>query len=150
MITQLTDNESAELKLLEQSRRKDTRQMTRMHYLEIKRLALEFRFGERYLAPAFYNFIEARGIIQKSAILLDAGNWDQDNNSLYGEILTHDERFYKFDLEISEAGDQVIECVEWEDVTAKKNLGATNRGVPKSYYRIAIEVLRELNSDQES
>ncbi len=148
MITQLTDDESAELRLLEQMRRKDTRQMTRMHYLEIKRLALEFRFGERYLASAFYDFIETRGIRQKSAILLSADNWDEDINSLFGEILTQDERFYKFDLEISEAGDQVVECIEWEDVTEKRNLGFSNKGVPKSYYRLAIEVLRDINNDQ--
>jgi hypothetical protein len=149
MITQLTDSELEELGALDRLRQKDSRKKMRLNYLKIKRSALSFRFGKRDLPSAFYDFIENRGIQMKSSILLWAADWEEGINPLFGEILSQDERFYKFDFDFSKNENSIIECCEWEDVTDKKKLGVHNKGIPKTYDRIALEVLRELNSEQQ-
>jgi hypothetical protein len=148
MITQLTDSELEELKSLDRLRQKDSRKKMRLQYLSIKKSALSFRYGENDLPRAFYDFIEDHGIQRKSSILLWAADWEQGINPLFGEILSQDERFYKFDFDFSKRGDSIIECSEWEDITDNKNLNVNNKGIPKTHDRIALEVLRELNSEQ--
>ena len=148
MITQITDSELEELRALDRLRQKDSRKKMRLQYLNIKNYALIFRFGEKDLPIAFYDYIDGRGIQRKSSILLWAADWEQGINPLFGEILSQDERFYKFDLDFSKMGDVIIECSEWEDITDNKNLNANNKGIPKTHERIALEVLRELNSEQ--
>ena len=85
----------------------------------------------------------------KSSILLWASDWEEGINPLFGEILSQDEKFYKFDFDFSKKGDSIIECLKREDITDKKNLNVNNKGIPKTHERIAIEVLRELNSEQQ-
>jgi hypothetical protein len=111
MITQLTDSELEELGTLDRLRQKDSRKKMRLHYLKIKRSALSFRFGERDLPSAFYDFMENRGIQIKSSILLWAADWEEGINPLFGEILSQDEKFYKFDFDFSKKGDSIIECL---------------------------------------
>ena len=86
-----------------------------------------------------------KGIKIQCSILISAANRTQRINPLFGEILTQDKRFYEYNLDFSSKGDKLIECLEWEEITSKKNLKVSNKGVPKTNDRIALEVLRELN-----
>lgn len=99
----------------------------RLDYLRIKKGALEFRFGERDLPSAFYEFIETHGIDTRHLILISAANWTQGINPLFGEILSQDERFFKYDLDFTKNGKAIIECLEWEDITKSKNLDISNK-----------------------
>lgn len=63
--------------------------------------------------------------------------------SLFGVLLTQQERFIKFEIEAEQSGHEVY---EWCDITASQNLGAHNRGTGIGDGALAIQVLRALNA----
>ncbi|WP_269522624.1 hypothetical protein [Coraliomargarita parva] len=146
----LTPQENEERERLDRIRAKDPNETVRLHELNVLQSALEFRYGKRNLPKAFYDFLELKGIEIEGSILISAADWEQGTNPLFGEILSQEEKFYSYDLDFTKDGTGLLEENEWIEVTEEKNLREHNRGVPKTYYKIAVEVLRKLRSEQVS
>lgn len=63
--------------------------------------------------------------------------------SLFGVLLTQDERFIKFEIDTDKAKPEVY---EWLDITNSQNLRKHNRGIGVGDGALAIQLLRELNA----
>ncbi|WP_431052210.1 hypothetical protein [Roseateles sp. L2-2] len=65
---------------------------------------------------------------------------------LFGQLLTSEVRFIRFEME-TDARHLVVEGdVEWNDVTDEQNLSSQNRGFGAGAGAIALRVLEELNA----
>lgn len=65
---------------------------------------------------------------------------------VFGQLLTSEARFIRFEME-TDARHLVVEGgVEWSDVTDEQNLSSHNRGFGAGAGAIALRVLEELNA----
>lgn len=62
-----------------------------------------------------------------------------------GILVTADERFIAFELELDATLTKVIFVHEFADVSSQQNLSSSNRGTGKGYGAVAIEVLHAMN-----
>lgn len=86
---------------------------------------------------------EQRGVDLSSSIIIELDIDYPGMPSLFGVLLTQQERFIKFEIEAEQSGPEVY---EWCDITASQNLGAHNRGTGVGDGALAIQVLRALNA----
>jgi len=63
--------------------------------------------------------------------------------SLFGVLLTSEERFIQFEIDSIEGK---IDVYEWADITDTQNLNKHNRGIGVGYGALAIEVLHALSA----
>lgn len=84
-----------------------------------------------------------RGVDLSRAIIVSLDIDFPGMPSLFGVLLTQDERFIKFEID---AGPSEPEVYEWLDITASQNLGEHNRGIGVGDGALAIRLLHALNA----
>ena len=91
--------------------------------------------------------LREKGInIDKSIIL----NYEQDFLGIStdeGIVLTTDGIFYEFDADLNTDRTKLIELYSFTDVSEKFEIDEHKKGIGKTYGFLAIEVLKELNSE---
>ena len=83
-----------------------------------------------------------RGVQWERSIVIELGIDFPGMPSIFGELVTQDERFIAF--EIDTTGEVHVE--QWEDVTGAQNFNEHNRGVGVGRGALALGVLRHLNA----
>jgi hypothetical protein len=68
--------------------------------------------------------------------------------SLFGVLVTQDERFIRFVIDTDAQHSEVRSIDEWEDITEEQNLNRHNRGFGSGTGALAIKVLREINAEE--
>ncbi|MDP4572944.1 hypothetical protein Q8O96_28110 [Pseudomonas sp. LPH60] len=93
---------------------------------------------------ALLDYAESQAVDWSSTIVLKLDIDFPGMPSLFGLLLTQDERFIDFEIETDPTHRQVeaVEC--WNDITATLNHSTCNRGTGKGFAAIALQVRREL------
>jgi hypothetical protein len=84
-----------------------------------------------------------RGVDLSSAIVVDLEIDFPGMPSLFGVLLTKEERFVKFEIDTEQSEPEVY---EWRDITASQNLSEHNRGIGVGDGALAIQVLHALDA----
>lgn len=88
---------------------------------------------------------QARGVNCDRAIVIRLEIDFPGMPRLFGQLLTSEGRFIRFEME-TDVQHLVVEGeVEWDDVTDEQNLSPHNRGIGAGLGAIALKVLEELN-----
>jgi len=85
---------------------------------------------------------EQRGVQWHKAIVVGLDQDFPGMPSLFGVLLTQDERFIRFEIDT----ESDVQVYQWEDITAAQNLNEHNRGTGVGYGALAIKILRHLNA----
>jgi hypothetical protein len=86
---------------------------------------------------------QQRGVDLSKAIVVDLDVDYPGMPSLFGVLLTHEERFIKFVIDDEQSGPRVY---EWRDITDSQNLCEHNRGIGVGAGALAIQILHALNA----
>lgn len=62
-----------------------------------------------------------------------------------GILITKDERFIKFEMDLSENRDTLVELNLWEDITSNVEIEKSKKGKGASWGYLALKVLNSLN-----
>lgn len=93
---------------------------------------------------ALRRYAEAQGVDWAATVVLALDIDFPGMCSLFGQLLTQDERFIDFEMD-TDAAHQQVETVEcWQDVTSSLNHSTRNRGTGQGFAAIARQVRREL------
>lgn len=94
-------------------------------------------------------FFAAQGIdIDKSGIIRASSESDMlgFHFGFEGMLVTADEKFFLFELELNCALTEVIATHEFTDVTREQNMSEKNKGIGKGQGAMAVAVLKALNA----
>lgn len=82
-----------------------------------------------------------RGIQWERSIVIELGIDFPGMPSIFGELVTQDQRFIAFEIDMT--GAVLVE--RWEDITNVQNFNEHNRGTGVGRGALALKVLRELS-----
>ncbi|MDR3158407.1 MAG: hypothetical protein LBU11_05235 [Zoogloeaceae bacterium] len=87
-----------------------------------------------------------RGVNWSKSIVVDLDIDFPGMPSLFGLLLTQDEKFIDFAVNTDESHERLksVEC--WDDVSEKQNTNFHNRGIGVGRGALALKALRELNA----
>jgi hypothetical protein len=87
-----------------------------------------------------------RGVNWNKSIVVDLDIDFPGMPSLFGLLLTQDEKFINFEIDTDESHKRLrkVEC--WNDVSEKQNTNFHNQGIGAGRGALALKVLRELNT----
>ena len=93
------------------------------------------------------NFLAQRGITIDTSVIVQESDGYMLGLAfgLGGILLTKDQRFFSFELELNAALTEVAIVDEFEDVTSQQNVSSSNKGIGKGFGALAIDVLRALD-----
>ena len=109
--------------------------------MSIRREAVYWR--EHKIPEALHTVGQERGIQWNRSIIINLDINFPGMPTLSGLLLTQDEKFLDFEIEVS--SDRYIVEI-WSDVTMKQNINHHNLGIGAGYGAIAVKILRELNA----
>lgn len=109
----------------------------------LRSLRSEARYWRTHPVPeALQACAHEHGVDLSMAIVLDLEIGFPGMPHLFGELLTPDGRFIRFEIDVDEGR---IDVNQWRDVTAEQNLGENNRGTGVGRGALALRLLHELN-----
>ncbi|QNH77254.1 hypothetical protein GGD92_02950 [Pseudomonas protegens] len=96
------------------------------------------------MPQALLDYAQSQGVDWSATIVLKLEIDFPGMPSLFGLLLTQDERFIDFEIETDTTHRQIeaVEC--WKDITATLNHSTCNRGIGKGFAAIALQVRRQL------
>jgi hypothetical protein len=127
------------------SRQRNVQQQNELSFDQMLGRAQHFR---AYGVPVgVRNFLAKRGITIDTSVIVQESDGDMLGLAfgLGGILLTKDQRFFSFELELNAALTDVAIVDEFEDVTSQQNLSSSNKGIGKGFGALAIDVLRALD-----
>jgi hypothetical protein len=110
--------------------------------------AVASHFRGTGVAPGIDRFFALHGVDLNSSAIVSAQTESYMLGfefGLGGLVVTRDQIFYEFELELTPDLSVVLKVHEFSDVTHKQNTSVKNRATGKGYGALAIEALQMIN-----
>ncbi len=96
------------------------------------------------LPKALIKVFKEKGIIDEKYIIV---KYEQNFPGCSTDVITENERFIKFEMDLSENRDELIELYLWDDITCTVEIENSKRGKGASWGYLALKVLNTLNGE---
>lgn len=110
-------------------------------------LARAERFRVNGVPTAARDFLATQGIDIDTSVIVQAidGYTCGFPFGLGGILLTKDQKFFSFELEMNAALTEVVFVHDFTEITAQQNISCRNKGAGMGFGALAVSVLRKLN-----
>lgn len=117
---------------------------------KLRQTATWFRAHQHEIPQAIRAFWEAHSIDVSKAVDFEYENLGAIGLTGHycGLLVTADQCFWRWELELDESRNQVVSIEEWRDVTSEQVLSAHMPGTGKSRGLMCLEILKQLHSSQ--
>lgn len=92
---------------------------------------------------------DQHGLNIANGIFVELSDREHELDCSFGTFVTEEGRFIDFDIDVTQANDAIVAINEFRDVTHTLDICGRKPGVGATKPFLALEVLRELNSDAE-
>lgn len=126
---------------------RNVRQQNELTFKSMLKIAMYFR--EHGVCRGAEIFFSGRNIDISTSAIVYAQTDGYMLGYMYGFaglIVTEQQRFFSFELEMNSSLNEVIFVHKFEEVTNEQNLSLSNKGKGKGFGALALDILEEMNS----
>ncbi|MHB0756990.1 hypothetical protein [Polaribacter sp. M15] len=93
-------------------------------------------------------FFNEKGINSDKSIMLEFIEEYFGGNTVEGIILSENEKFYEFEIELNKKRNEIVEILLFEEISYKFEIKNNKKGIKKTNGLLGIEVLNELKNEK--
>ena len=95
-------------------------------------------------------FFNEKGIDSDKSIMLEFIEEYFGGNTVEGIILSENEKFYEFEIELNKKRNKIVEILLFEEISYKFEIKNNKKGIKKTQGLLGIEVLNELKNEKKT
>ena len=137
-----------DIERLKRKRQKNVQEQNRLSKERLRSEAIYYRQHPESVPDALVRYAEQQDIDWGRSIIFNLGINEPGDSTVFGQLLTQDQAFIEFDMDLTDDFQHITHLYQWQDITAEQNLSHHNRGTGIGNGALALAVLAELNSDQ--